>query len=130
MGRQKNAIIDLDPAIVGAVEKRVSHVAVVFPDPPMYWEGWTKTIPRFLCELRIWGGRIDGQTVNLPIKLESWEVRNSRAARYSFLPLRFRMMGPVAVTLRFPGDERIVVHGRSVSLRILRQVAEEKVQES
>ena len=118
--------VDLSGALVRSVARRPAYVSVDLPRVglSLRGRGARAALPMVAAELRIWDGIVEGAPHRLPRSLERWELRSSRSARSSFLPLAFSMSGGVRLTIEFAQDEALVVVGSRATLRVLRRATQ------
>jgi hypothetical protein len=118
-------VVDLDPAVVRAIEEREGYVAVVFSQQPVYSRALgenPRLVPLFDCEIRVWGAHVQLMDAPLPYETADWEVRFNGGSRSCFLPAEFRATGPVQFQLGPSDAPCIVVVGTGVSLYLGEQV--------
>lgn len=122
----KKSVVDLDQALVGAISRRTSHVAVVFPRVNLYVRGPEKSIvtPVVEAEIRVWDGVVEQCPRRLPRRLTRWELRCRSGVRSASLPISFGASGGVRLTIEFSRDDSLVVRGSRASVRVSRRVAQ------
>jgi hypothetical protein len=118
--------VNLDGALVRGVTRRAAYVAVDFPRVGLHLRGRAprQAMPTVAAELRVWDGIVQGAPHRLPRCLEHWELRSSRGARSSILPLAFSMSGGVCLTIEFAHDDALVVVGSRATLRVLKRTSQ------
>ena len=118
-------VIDLDPAVVRAIEEREGYVALIFSQQPAYSRAVgenPRLVPLYDCEIRVWGASIKRMDAVLPYETTEWEVKFNGGSRSCFLPTEFRATGPVQLLLGRSDAPNIVVVGKEVSLHLGKQI--------
>jgi hypothetical protein len=118
-------VVDLDPAVVRAIEEREGYVALVFSQQPAYSRAIgenPRLVPLYDCEIRMWGARVQLMDAELPYETVEWEVKFDGGSRSCFLPAEFKAAGPVLLRLGPPDAPSIVVVGTEVSFHLAEQV--------
>lgn len=119
-------MVELDNALVGALSRRPTHVAVVFPRVNLYVRGPDKSsvTPVVEAEIRVWNGVVEQCPRRLPRRLSHWELRCRSGVRSASLPISFGASGGVRLIIDFSRDESLVVTGSRASVRVLKRVAQ------
>ena len=122
----KESIVDLRAAMVGALTRRASHIAILFPRVPLLVRGGERDhlVPMVEAEIRIWGGALEKIPQRLPRRLSQLRAHWHRGARSDSLPLSFAASGEVCVTIDFEGDEPLIVRGSRMTLRVVKRVSQ------
>jgi hypothetical protein len=118
-------VVDLDPAVVCALEMRVGYVAIIFSRQPVWSRASgenPRLVPLYDCEIRMWGAKVELLEAQLPYETTEWEIEFNGGSRSCFLPTEFRAAGPARLRLGPLGAPRIVVSGTGVSLYLGEQV--------
>ena len=118
-------VVDLDPAVVRAIEEREGYVALVFSQQPVWSRAVgenPRLIPLYDCEIRVWGAQVQLMLAQLPYETIEWEVKFAGGSRAWFLPTDFKVVGPVRLQLGPLDAPSIVVIGTGVSLYLGEQV--------
>jgi hypothetical protein len=110
MANLTDRTIDLEPAVLTAIEQRLNKVVLVFPRQPSYSTQQTH-VPYFACEMRVRGGVIERNDAVLPLQTDEWRVEYLGGSRRCFLPMGFEAQGPVRVTFWQQDIPRLVVAG-------------------
>ncbi|MBB6092364.1 hypothetical protein HNQ60_001210 [Povalibacter uvarum] len=118
-------VVDLDPAVVRAIQEREGYVALIFSQQPAYSRAVgnnPRLVPLYDCEIHVEGARIELLQVELPYETTEWEIEYNGGSRSYFLPTQFAAAGPVRLKLGPSDEPRIVVSGSSVRLHLGEQV--------
>jgi hypothetical protein len=120
------SVIDLQGALVGALNRRATHVAVTFAQVRLLMRGPMRgqPAPRVEAELRVWGGVIESAPRRLPRRLQDW-VLTCRGVEYRrVLPIDLSVSGEPRLAIDFAQDEPLVVRGARVTLRVPRRLSQ------
>lgn len=110
--------IEFDPALISELRAERDHLAIVFPSQAMY--GGLDDV-EVHCELQVWGGTPATQQPALPLAAENISVFYRGGSRRCFLPLEFRVEGPVQVFAEIESGMQLLAEGDSLSLRVVEQ---------
>jgi hypothetical protein len=118
-------VVDLDPAVIGSIERREGHVAIIFSQQP----AWSRAVgenprrvPLYDCEIRVWGADVQLMQGKLPYETTEWKVEFDGGSRSCFLPTEFKAAGPVRLRVGPADAPRIIITGTAVSLHMGEQV--------
>lgn len=114
-------VVDLDPAVVGSIEKRDGYVALIFSRQPAWSRAFgenPRLVPLYDCEIRLWGGEVQSMEADLPYETTEWKIEFSGGSRSCFLPVEFKAAGPVRLRVGAADAPRIIITGTGVSLHL------------
>jgi hypothetical protein len=116
----------LDGALVGAVSARATHVAVVLPRIPVSRARARadETIPVVEVEIRLWHGEVLETVPRLPRRLARWAIHHRGGVMTSAPESDFQTSGDVRLEIEFAPDERIVLTGTRLTIRVAKRVAQ------
>jgi len=120
------SIIDLQDALVGALNRRATHVAVTFAQVPLLVRGPTRgqPPPKVEAELRVWGGVVESAPLRLPRRLRDW-VLTCRGVEYRrVLPIDLSLSGEPRLAIDFAQDQPLLVSGARVTVRVPRRLSQ------
>ena len=127
MANLTDRTIDLEPAVLTAVEQQSDRVVLVFPSQPSYSEQST-LVPHFTCQMRISRGVIERNDAVLPLETDEWRVEYLAGSRQCFLPIGFAAEGPVRVTFWQRNVPKLIVEGDRFEFIVGAQVASHAIE--
>jgi hypothetical protein len=121
--RLKESFVDFENAVVGALARRSTHVAICFPRLSLHLRGshHGEVAPVVEAEIRVWDGVVEQSPRRLPRRLARWEITWRGSVRNSVLPLGFAASGRVRLIIEFPRDEPLMVVGSRATLQIFKR---------
>jgi hypothetical protein len=127
MANPADRTIDLEPAVLAAVEQLSDDVVLVFPSQPSYNAQQT-AVPYFTCKMRISKGVIERNDAVLPLETDEWRVEYLGGSRQCFLPIGFEAAGPVRVTFLQRDVPKLIVAGDRFEFIVGAQVASHAIE--